>query len=92
MCTDEKDLTEAGWLGTMKEGAGGPRGGGSRKTRRADGPQAASLNDFILRLHTFAREWEELSREADVAGSSLLSGMLNELAEVLKHEYDVRHG
>lgn len=83
MCSDEG----------KEKGAGGPaKDGGSRKTRRADGPQAASLNDFILRLHTFARDWEETSREADVAGSHLLSGMLNELAEVLKHEYDIRHG
>jgi len=75
-----------------EKGAGGPGSGGPRKTRRAEGPQAASLNDFILRLHTFARDWQDVSLEADVAGSTLLAGLLNELAEVLRHEYDIRHG
>ncbi len=91
MCTDKKDLTSAAPVGTMKEGAGGPpKEVGARKTRRADGPQAASLNDFILALHTFAREWQQTVDDAE--GSVILSAMLDELAHMLKSEYDIRHG
>jgi len=76
-----------------EKGAGGPaKAGGSRKTRRAEGPQAASLNDFILRLHTFARDWAQVANDLESAEGTLLAGFLDELAAVLQDEYDIRHG
>lgn len=77
-----------------EKGAGGPAGAGGnpRKTRKAEGPSAASLNDFILRLHTFARDWEQVAGDLESAEGTLLAGFLNELAAVLQDEYDIRHG
>jgi len=74
-----------------EKGAGGPDIGGPRKTRRAPkSPATYSLNDFILRLHTFARDWSDVLAEEPSA--TALSAMLDELAAVLKDEYDTRHG
>lgn len=74
--------------GNLKEGGEGRRPEPG-KTRRATGPAANSLNDFILRLHSFARDWAEVS---DDAGERAQAALLNELAALLKEEYDLRHG
>jgi len=75
-----------------EKGAGGPPVG-ARKKRKDAGPSAASLNDFILRLHVFCRDWQQVLTDAELGATMMpLIGMLDELAAVLKHEYDIRHG
>jgi len=86
-------LTTEAPVGTMKEGGEDRRVRAEKKPLKAPtGPTASSLNDFILRLHTFARDWEDVAYSLESAEGTLLAGFLNELAEVLKHEYDTRHG
>lgn len=84
MCSDEG----------KEKGAGGPAeaGGNPRKTRRAVGPTAQTLNDFILRLHSFVRDSAQLAKESDMSSYELHASFLFELAELLKEEYDKRHG
>lgn len=84
----EKDLDKCVSCGEKKRG--GASAASDQKTRRAAGPSAQSLRDFILRLHTFARDWSQVA--SDDAQALCFAGMLDELAEVLREEYDKRHG
>lgn len=84
-------LTGHRLMGTTQEGGECPQGTSRKKHRRAVGPAAVSLQDFIMRLHTFVRDWSEVAAECDfdVRGCR---GLLDELACLLKEEYDIRHG
>jgi len=81
-------------VGTMKEG--GEDQGPSRRKRRA--PKGATklstqdLSSLLLRLYTFARDQAQLAKESDMSSYELHASFLFELAELLKEEYDKRHG
>lgn len=85
---DKKNLTSVPAKGTIKEGARG-LAPSDMKHRRPQGATANSLADFILVLHTFARDWAEVATDAD---EHYAAGLLNELVALLKKEYDSRHG
>lgn len=86
---NKSPLTSPTTVGTMKGGSEAARPSDHSKFRRPKGATANSLADFILRLHTFARDWSEVALDADDRATSAL---LNELAVLLKEEYDLRHG
>jgi len=75
-----------------EKGGAAPVGDAPKGRKAAKSAATYSLLDFILRLHTFARDWAQVCQDLESAEAHLLGGMLDELAEVLKHEYDVRHG
>jgi len=72
-----------------KEKGGGGVADPKMKYRRPKGVTADSLSDFILVLHTFVRDWSEVATDAE---EHMQAGMLQELASLLKEEYDKRHG
>lgn len=85
---NKKSLTSALPSGTVREGARSAAPS-DRKNRRPQGATANSLADFILVLHSFARDWAEVATDAD---ERYAAGLLTELAALLKKEYDIRHG
>lgn len=89
-------LTAKHPVGTMKEGGEGHSPEPKKvpkepdnKFRRPEGPMSSFILELLLKLHTFARDWNEVADENE---ASLLAAMLDELAAVLKAEYDRLHG
>lgn len=89
-------LTSSKPVGTMKEGGEGhsPEPSVTRvkpdsKFRRPEGPMSTFVEELLLRLHTFCRDWSEIAMENE---ASLLSASYDELAALLKAEYDRLHG
>lgn len=89
----DSDLTATPGVGTMKEGGEGRRPE-PKVGRRASGPAALSLNDFILRLHTFFRDQAAAMKDPanDLSAWEQLAALTFELAELTHEEYDKRHG
>jgi len=77
-------LTTVRSVGTIKGGSEAKPS--DQKNRRPKGATLNSLADFILRLHTWARDW------SDQDTASELTAAMYDLAVVLKEEYDQRHG
>jgi len=86
-------LTTSALVGTMKEG-GEDTGPSRQKSRRPKGAPTKFSMDTLLRLHTYFRDYAQLmkSEDFDLSAYEVLAMMAFELAELLKEEYDKRHG
>lgn len=82
-------------MGTIQGGEGGPHRGGSHpKQRRPKGVVAMSFSDFLLRLHVYLREYAQAMKSEDfeLSAYEATALLVAELAELIKEEYDKRHG
>jgi len=88
----ERDLTRYNPTGTMKEG--GEPEASRLKSKRPKGPYANLSKDTLLRLHTYFRDYACFlkSEECELSAYEALAMICFELAELLKEEYDKRHG
>lgn len=85
-------LTNPDAVGTMKEGGEdqGSEPSKYKRGKRARGPAADRLKDFLLRLHTFARDQREWLTDPETSESAYeaLIIIMADLADMTKAMHD----